>query len=66
MKHLKTLKTRYNLSLLVLAHTSIIYDADHVCICNLVKQNNFLQFEFVGFGVERDHLHERTEMDREK
>jgi len=114
MKHLKALKNKYNLSLLVLAHTpkrdlskpitkndlagskmlinfcdssfSIgesnvdkslryikqikqrntehIYDSENVCVCKIDKPHNFLQFEFVDFGTEREHLKEVS--DKEK
>jgi RecA-family ATPase len=106
MKHLKALKNRYNLSILVLAHTpkrdasqpisrndlqgskmlmnfcdsaftigesqadkslryikqikqrntEQVYGGDNVCLCQIVKPDNFLQFDFVGYGREWDHL----------
>jgi hypothetical protein len=114
MKHLKALKTKYGLSVLVLAHTpkrdssrpisvndiqgskmisifmdscfaigeshkdkSIrylkqikarqnerLFDAENVCICQIAKPTNFLQFEFLDFGTEREHLREITEQDK--
>jgi RecA-family ATPase len=115
MKHLKALKSKYRLSILVLAHTpkrdltkpitrndlsgskmlinfidssfcigeshsdkhlryikqikerhtEKIYDSENVIVCQVHKPSNFLQFEFVGFGSEREHLKELTEKDRE-
>jgi len=115
MKHLKALKSKYNLSILALAHTpkrdlskpitrndlqgskmlinfcdssfSIgesqtdknirylkqikqrnteqIYDAENVCICLIDKPSNFLLFEFVSFGNEREHLKQPTEREKE-
>ena len=115
MKHLKALKSKYSLSILILAHTpkrdlskpitrndlqgskmlinfcdnsfSIgesssdknlrylkqikqrnteqIYDAENVCICQIHKPSNFLQFEFIGFGTEREHLKQPTDKDKE-
>lgn len=114
MKHLKALKSKYGLSVLVLAHTpkrdssrpisvndiqgskmiSIfmdscfaigeshtdksvrylkqikarqnerVFDAENVCICQIAKPTNFLQFEFLNFGTEREHLREITEQDK--
>ena len=114
MKHLKALKAKYNLSILVLAHTpkrdlskpitrndlqgskmlinfcdssfaigesfadknlryikqikqrncELIYDADNVGVCEIVKPSNFLQFEFVNYGTEKDHL--RVPSDKDK
>jgi RecA-family ATPase len=116
MKQLKALKHKYNLSLLVLAHTpkrdlskpitrndlqgskmlinfcdscfSIgesatdknlryikqikqrnteqIYDAENVCLCQIDKPNNFLKFDFIGYGKELEHLKQHTEKDTEK
>jgi hypothetical protein len=114
MKHLKALKSKYNLSILVLAHTpkrdlskpitrndlqgskmlinfcdssfaigesfadkqlryikqikqrncELVYDADNVGVCEIVKPSNFLQFEVVGYGTEKEHL--RVPSDRDK
>lgn len=38
-----------------------IYDSKNVVICQVNKQQNFLQFEFVGFGSEREHLKDLSE-----
>lgn len=115
MKHLKALKKKYNLSILVLAHTpkrdlskpitrndlsgskmlmnfcdssfaigescsdkalrylkqiktrnvEKIHDTENVCVCQIDKPQNFLQFEFLSCGNEREHLKELTEKDRE-
>jgi RecA-family ATPase len=115
MKHLKTLKTKYGLSILALAHTpkrdlskpitrndlsgskmlmnfcdsafaigeshsdksarylkqiktrntENLYDSENVVLCQISKPSNFLQFEFLGFAHERDHLKAYTENDRE-
>ena len=116
MKHLKALKTKYNLSILVLAHTpkrnasrplsvndlqgskmlinfadsafaigSNVNDAgqkylkqikqrnttrrygeDNVCLCSLQKRDGFLQFEFEGYGHERQQLRPATVANREE
>ncbi|GAB3509073.1 AAA family ATPase [Emticicia fontis] len=115
MKHLKSLKSKYNLSILALAHTpkrdlskpisrndlqgskmlinfcdscfSIgesysdkslryikqikqrnteqIYDTENVCVFQIEKPYNFLQFDFLNFGIEKEHLKQHTEKDKE-
>lgn len=115
MKELKGLKTKYNLSILVLAHTpkrdlskaitrndlqgskmlinfcdssftigeshkdknarylkqikqrntEQIFDGENVCLCQIIKSDNFLQFEFLSFSTEQEHLRRLTEQDRE-
>jgi hypothetical protein len=115
MKHLKALKSKYGLSILVLAHTpkrdlskpltrndlqgskmlinfvdscfaigeshtdkhlrylkqikarntEIIYDTENVAVCQIKKPYNFLEFEFLGIGAEREHLKEFSEKDRQ-
>ncbi len=115
MKQLKALKSKYNLSILALAHTpkrdlskpitrndlqgskmlinfvdscfsigeshtdkhlrylkqikarntEIIYDTENVAVCQIQKLSNFLEFEFIDFGTEREHLKQLTEKDRE-
>jgi len=114
MKHLKALKAKYNLSVLVLAHTpkrdlskpitrndlqgskmlinfcdssfaigesftdkhlryikqikqrncELVYDTDNVGVCEIVKPFNFLQFEFVNFGTEKEHLKVPSDKDK--
>jgi len=116
MKRLKALKNKYDLSILVLAHTpkrdlskpitrndlagskmlinfcdsvfsigesnldksiryfkqiksrntEILFDAENVIICQIEKPDNFLQFDFLDFGTEREHLKQFTENDREQ
>ncbi|GHV09835.1 hypothetical protein FACS1894162_1400 [Bacteroidia bacterium] len=116
MKHLKALKSKYNLSILVLAHTpkrdlskpitrndlqgskmlinfcdssfaigesfadkhlryikqikqrncELVYDADNVGVCEISKPSNFLQFEFVNYGTEREHLRTPSDGDKEQ
>ena len=111
MKHLKALKTKYDLSILVLAHTpkrdmtqaitrndlqgskmlmnfcdssfaigesqddnSIrylkqikqrnseqVYGAENVCLFTITKPHNFLQYEFLAYGREWEHLSKRSE-----
>jgi archaellum biogenesis ATPase FlaH len=116
MKQLKALKTKYSLSILVLAHTpkrdlskpitrndlqgskmlinfcdssfaigesfsdkrlryikqikqrncELIYDTDNVAVCEIIKPVNFLQFEFVGYGTEKEHLRVPSDTDKEQ
>jgi len=111
MKHLKSLKSKYDLSILALAHTpkrdntqpinrndlqgskmlmnfcdsaftigesqadkdlrylkqikqrntEQVYGADNVCLCQIVKPVNFLQYEFVAYANEWDHLRKPKE-----
>lgn len=56
LRYLKQIKQR---------NTEQIYDAENVCICQIDKPFNFLQFEFVNFGTERVHLKQHTEKDKE-
>ena len=56
IRYLKQIKPR---------NTELIYDTENICICQLIKPANFLQFEFMGFGTEREHLKQFTEKDRE-
>jgi len=115
MKQLKALKSKYGLSVLVLAHTpkrdlskpitrndlsgskmlinfcdsafaigeshsdksiryikqikarstELVYDAENVPLLQIHKASNLLQFEFLTFGTEREHLKQITEKDRE-
>lgn len=45
--------------------TAKIYDAENVIVCQLDKPYNFLQFEFMDFGAEQEHLKQFSEKDRE-
>lgn len=56
LRYIKQIKER---------HTEKIFDAENVIVCQVHKPSNFLQFEFVCFGTEREHLKELTEKDRE-
>lgn len=116
MKHLKSIKTKYGLSILCLAHTpkrdlskpltrndlqgskmlinfcdsaftigesysdtslrylkqiksrntEIIYDAENVINCQIEKPTNFLQFAFLNYGSESEHLKPNTPKEKEK
>lgn len=56
IRYLKQIKQR---------NTEQYYDADNVCICQIDKPSNFLQFEFINFGKEQEHLKQQTERDKE-
>ncbi len=110
MKFLNSIKKKYNLSILVLAHTpkrdaskpltkndlsgskmlmnfcdscfaigesaqetglryikqikqrntELLYDTQNIIVCKIVKETNFLEFAFVGFENEMDHLKPRN------
>ncbi|MCU4163648.1 AAA family ATPase [Carboxylicivirga caseinilyticus] len=114
MKHLKALKKKYALSILVLAHTpkrdsskpitvndiqgskmlsnftdssfaiglshkdkslryikqikqrnsEQVYDAENIIICEINKQTNFLEFHFVDFSSEIEHLKQIDKSER--
>ena len=40
------------------------YGEDNVCVCRIAKPENFVQFEFVGYGQEWQHLKPPSEDDR--
>lgn len=116
IQHLKTLKSKYSLSILMLAHTpkrdlsrpisqndlqgskmifnfidscfaigqsntdksvryikqikarntAMIYDSENVIVCHIHKPRNFLEFEFMDFGAEREHLKQVSEKDNKE
>lgn len=42
------------------------YDSENVIECEICKPDNFLQFRFVGYGRESEHLRQIGEADREE
>ncbi len=56
LRYLKQIKAR---------NTEIIYDTENVAVCQIGKPTNFLSFDFLTFGTEREHLRNLTEKDRE-
>jgi len=52
IRYLKQIKAR---------NTEIIYDTENVCVCQMSKPFNFLQFEFLNYGTEREHLKQISE-----
>lgn len=55
LRYLKQIKAR---------NTEILYDGENVVNCLISKPGNFLQFEFLNYGTEREHL--RTPTEKEK
>ncbi len=56
LRYLKQIKARA---------TEIVYDSDNVCLYQITKPCNFLQFDFIGYGNEREHLRQQTEQDQQ-
>lgn len=56
VRYLKQIKQR---------NTEQIYGTDNVCICQIVKPFNFLQFEFISYGKESALLRQLTDKDKE-
>lgn len=56
IRYLKQIKCR---------SSEIIYDSKNVMTCRLHKPDNFLQFEFLQFSDEADHLRPLTDEDRQ-
>ncbi len=57
LRYLKQIKQR---------NTEQVYGADNVCLCQITKPYNFLQYEFVGYANEWDHLRKAKETENEK
>jgi ATP/maltotriose-dependent transcriptional regulator MalT len=47
-------------------NTEHIFDGDNVCVCQITKPHNFLQFEFIDYGTEYEHLKQLTDTDKQK
>jgi RecA-family ATPase len=56
LRYLKQIKQR---------NTDHLYDSENVILCEINKPNSFLQFEFIGFGSEYEHLKQLTDNDKE-
>jgi hypothetical protein len=55
LRYLKQIKAR---------NTEEIYHAENVIVCQVAKPDNFLMFDFLSFGNEREHLKALSENDR--
>ena len=56
LRYIKQIKAR---------NTAMIYDTENVIVCHINKPFNFLAFEFMHFGAEREHLKQLTEKDHQ-
>ena len=56
LRYIKQIKAR---------NTQMIYDTENVIICQIDKPYNFLEFQFLDFGTEREHLRQLTDKDHE-
>ena len=54
-RYLKQIKQR---------NTALVYGEDNLCVFDIAKPHNFLQYTFVGHGNEKDHL--RNAKDQQK
>lgn len=57
IRYLKQVKAR---------NTEIIYDTENVCVCQVSKPDNFLKFDFLNYGSEREHLKNLDEADKQQ
>ena len=57
LHYLKQIKTR---------NSKVLYDKDNVLLCRIIKDSNFLRFEFLGEALEIDHLESPDPMSKEK
>ncbi|ALJ06726.1 LuxR family transcriptional regulator [Pseudalgibacter alginicilyticus] len=56
LRYIKQIKAR---------NTEIIYDTENVAVCQIDKPHNFLEFEFVDYGNENEHLRQVSKEDKE-
>lgn len=57
LHYLKQIKSR---------NAKYLYDKDNVLLCRIIKDSNFLRFEFLGEALEIDHLESPDPMSKEK
>ena len=57
LRYIKQLKVRFS---------ALLYGADNIVECNIIKKFNILEFEYIGFGLEQAHLKERTLEEKEQ
>lgn len=46
-------------------NVSFAYDGDNVIVCEICKPDNFLQFRFLSYGYESEHLRQIGDTDRD-
>ncbi len=54
VRYIKQIKAR---------NTEIIFDTENVAVCQIDKSLNFLEFEFLNYGTEKEHLKQLSEND---
>ena len=57
LRYIKQIKAR---------NIEILYDSDNICLCQIIKPYNILQFEFLSFGSEYEHLKRYSEDEKDK
>jgi hypothetical protein len=57
LRYIKQIKSR---------NTELIFDTENIIVCQIDKPDNFLKFEFVNYGSEREHLKLPSDDDKEK
>ena len=57
LRYVKQIKVRYG---------EFAFDTDNVIVCEIAKPFNFVQFEFIGFGREIEHLRIQSDADKER
>jgi RecA-family ATPase len=56
IRYIKQMKAR---------HGENKFDRENVAVCMIYNPDNFTQFEFLNFGIEYEHLKQRTKQERE-
>lgn len=56
-RYIKEIKQRNN---------SHLYDSENVIVCEIAKPDNFVQFQFIGYGAESEHLRQIGETERKE
>lgn len=57
LRYLKQIKVR---------NTEHTYDSENVMVCRIDKPDNFLRFEFIDYGTEREHLKQLSDNDKKE
>jgi RecA-family ATPase len=57
LRYLKQIKAR---------NIEILYDSENVIVCQIEKAENFLQFELLNYGSEKEHLKQLSANDKEE
>lgn len=57
IRYIKQIKAR---------NTEMIYNTDNVCLCQIEKTHNFLEFSWIRFSTEKEHLKVYNDTDKEQ